>query len=187
MSAVESTSSVLKVERSSAGSTAFDSFFSPYAFRADYHRPSAGKISTDSANTKGITGMFKHSWISMFAGFLVFVPVHAQEPGTETIADVRCIVVGMKIGASGNSTQKSVAMMTTLYYIGRIDGREPKLDIEDILVMVFVKMTAPQFASEATRCGTHLTEKGKEISKIGKDMAELGQKMLDKSNQPTNN
>jgi hypothetical protein len=131
--------------------------------------------------------MFKYSWISVFAGFFVLVPVHAQGPETETIADVRCIVVGMKIGTSGNSTQQSVAMMTTLYYIGRIDGREPKLDIEDLLAKEFLKMTAPQFASEATRCGTHLTEKGKEISKIGKDMAELGQKMLDKSNPPTNN
>jgi hypothetical protein len=76
-------------------------------------------------------------------------------------------------------------MMTVLYYIGRIDGREPGLDIEVLLAKESVKMTPADFSREATRCGGHLTEKGKEITKMGEDMTELGRKMLDKTNPPS--
>jgi hypothetical protein len=40
---------------------------------------------------KGITGMIKYSCVSVLAGLLVLVPVHAKGPETETIADVRCM------------------------------------------------------------------------------------------------
>ena len=129
--------------------------------------------------------MFKSSWGIMFAGLLILLPAYAQATESDTIEDVRCVVVGMKIGSSGNSTQQSAAMMTVLYYIGRIDGREPALDIEVMLAKEFVKMTPADFRREATRCGGHLTEKGKEITKMGEDMTELGRKMLDKTNPST--
>jgi len=129
--------------------------------------------------------MFKTSWGSLLGGILVLLPAYAQAPQGETIEDVRCVIVGMKMGSTGNSTQQSAGMMTALYYIGRLDGREPKLDIEVLLAKELVKMTPADFSREATRCGSHLTEKGKEITKIGEDMTELGRKMLDKTSPPS--
>jgi hypothetical protein len=129
--------------------------------------------------------MFKYHWMSALAGLCVLLPVYAQAPQDETVADMRCIVVGMKIGGSGNSTQQAAALMSVLYYIGRIDGREPALDLEVMLAKEFIKMTPADFSREAARCGNHLTEKGKEITKMGEDMTELGRKMLDKTNPPS--
>jgi hypothetical protein len=128
--------------------------------------------------------MFKSNWANVLAGFLFLLPAYAQAPQGDTIEDVRCVIVGMKLVGSGNSTQQSAGMMDALYYIGRLDGREPKLDIEVLLAKEFVKMTPTDFSHEATRCGGHLTEKGKEITKMGEDMTELGRKMLDKTNPP---
>lgn len=127
--------------------------------------------------------MFKYSWTIVLAGLCVLLPAYAQAPQGDTIADVRCVIVGMKLGGSGNSTQQTAGMMTALYYIGRIDGREPALDMEVLLTKEFVKMTAADLSREASRCGSHLTEKGKEITKIGEHMTELG-KMLDKDKPP---
>jgi hypothetical protein len=129
--------------------------------------------------------MLKSSWGSVLAGLLVLLPAYAQAPQSDTIDDVRCVVVGMWIAGSGNSTQQSAGMMDALYYIGRLDGREPKLDVEALLVKEFVKMTPADFSREATRCGSHLAEKGKEITKMGQDMTELGRKMPDKRDPPS--
>jgi hypothetical protein len=129
--------------------------------------------------------MFKSSWARVLVGLLVLLPAYAQAPQGDTIEDVRCVIVGMKIAGSGNSTQQSAGMMDALYYIGQLDGREPQLDIEVLLAKEFVKMTPADFSREATRCGSHLTEKGKEITKIGEDMTELGRKMLNKTNPPS--
>ncbi len=76
--------------------------------------------------------------------------------------------------------------MAGLYYVGRIDGRQPKLDIEVLLAKELVKMSAPDFGREASRCEGHLTEKGKELAKIGEDLVELGQKMRDQKNPASN-
>jgi hypothetical protein len=129
--------------------------------------------------------MIKYNWMSVLAGLCVLLPVYAQAPQGETVDDMRCVIVGMKIGGSGSSTQQSAAMMTILYYIGRIDGRQPALDIEVMLAKEFIKMTPADFSRDATRCGSHLTEKGKQITKMGEDMTELGRKMLDKTNPPS--
>jgi hypothetical protein len=128
--------------------------------------------------------MFKCNWTGALAGLCVLLPAYAQAPQGGITDDVRCVVVGMKIGASGNPTQQSAAMMTVLYYIGRTDGRDPALDIEVLLAKEFVNMTSADFSREASRCGNHLTEKGKEITRMGEDMTELGKKMLDKANPP---
>ena len=129
--------------------------------------------------------MFKYTWMSALAGLCVLLPVYAQAPQGETFADLRCVIVGMKIGGTGNSTQQSAAMMSILYYIGRIDGRDPGLDIEVTLAKEFIKMTPANFGLEATRCGNHLTKRGKEITKMGEDMTELGRKMLENPNPPS--
>jgi hypothetical protein len=130
--------------------------------------------------------MCKYVCLSLLAGFLAIVSVNTQAQDSETIGDVRCVVVGIKIGGTSNAAQQSAGLLLTMYYIGRLDGRVPKLDFEGLLAKEAIKMTALEFKSEASRCGIHLTQKGEQITKIGKDMSELGQKMLDKANTPSN-
>jgi hypothetical protein len=59
---------------------------------------------------------------------LASMPISAQE--AVNIADIRCVVVGMKMTGAANSPDQSRGFLLTLYYIGRLDGRSPKLDIE---------------------------------------------------------
>jgi hypothetical protein len=128
--------------------------------------------------------MFKHCCVTVLTGFLVLMPAHALVPEDESIADVRCVIIGVKIAASADSAQQSAGVMAALYYIGRIDGREPTLNIETVLAKEVVNMTPTEFSSEAIRCGKHLTERGQEITKLGRDLAELAQKMPGKPKPP---
>ena len=68
----------------------------------------------------------------------------------------------------------------TLYYIGRLDGRRPQLDIEHLLIEETRKMADADYASEEKRCGTRLAEKGQQITEIGKHLVESGKKAPDR-------
>ena len=89
-----------------------------------------------------------------------------------TIADVRCVVVGMQIAGVANSSQQSRGIFMTLYYIGRLDGRGVKVNVEALIVQEANKMTSVDYVSESKRCEAGLTEKGQQITQIGRDLTE---------------
>lgn len=60
----------------------------------------------------------------------------------------------------------------TLYYLGRLDGRGTKLDIESLIAAEVSKMTSDDYASEMKRCEAGLREKGQQIMQIGRDLTE---------------
>lgn len=103
-----------------------------------------------------------------------------------TIADVRCVVVGMQIFDSDNSAQQATGMSLSLYYIGRLNGRMPQLDIEKLLVEEANKMTASESASEAKRCGAGISAIAEQISRVGNDFLERHRRPPIHSKTPSN-
>ena len=92
---------------------------------------------------------------------------NARATDQRTMSDIRCIVVAIKMRAGGGSAQKASAAMITLYYLGRLDGRTPGLDVAGLISKEAGKMNAADLRSDATRCGRVLVEKGREIQSIG--------------------
>jgi hypothetical protein len=113
----------------------------------------------------------------------VLPPAQAQDP--DSTADVRCILVGFRLGQMPDQTQRSSGMMLALYYIGRLDGREPQLDIEKLVVEQLASMTSADYASEAVRCGNSLTTKGQQITRIGQNLIKRGQAMQKPKSTPS--
>lgn len=101
---------------------------------------------------------------------LMVASLRADAQDAATISDVRCVVVGMQIYGSGDSTQQATGMWLSLYYIGQIHGRAPQLDIEHLLVEEANKMTASDSASEAKRCGAGLSAIAEQIARVGNDL-----------------
>lgn len=89
-----------------------------------------------------------------------------------TIADVRCVVVGLRLSNDADARQRSAGLMTTLYYMGRLDGRVPALDLEAALLKEINTMTASDYVSEGMRCGAALSARGEQVTQIGKDLSE---------------
>jgi len=85
-----------------------------------------------------------------------------------------------------DASRQSAGTMLTLYYIGRLEGRLPKLDLEELIVKEITTMMPDEFDSETKRCGLGLTEKGRQITTIGSDIAERERRMLEKPTPPTN-
>jgi len=114
--------------------------------------------------------MIRNYCLSMLlaAAAMVSLPVCAQD--AETIADVRCVAVGIRDAELPNSTQKSTGTLLVLYYVGRLDGRNPTLDLEKLLADQIAKMTDADYASESRRCGQSLSAKGAQITHLGEDL-----------------
>jgi len=117
---------------------------------------------------------------------LLVASVRAEAQDAETIADVRCVAVGMQIYNSVDSTQQATGMWLSLYYIGQLRGRAPQLDIENLIVEEANKMTASDSAAEAKRCGAGLSAIAEQISRIGNDLLQRHRKPPGHSSTPSN-
>jgi hypothetical protein len=96
--------------------------------------------------------------------------VLVTDKSPDTIDDIRCLAAGLRFAEMPDSHQKSTGMLMVLYYIGRLDGRNPDLDIEGLLTEQISKLTAAEYAALATRCGNNLSAKGQQISHLGDKM-----------------
>src|ERR1700685_3052113 len=94
--------------------------------------------------------------LSLFVAALTLVPLRVMAQNADTVADVRCVAVGIRSAELPDSRQKSTGLLMALYFIGRLDGRDPKLDLEAMLSAQLSKMTAADFTAEAARCGNSL-------------------------------
>ena len=118
----------------------------------------------------------KH-WLALLAAALTLIPLEVMAQDADTVADVRCVAVGIRSAALPDSHQKSAGLLMALYFIGRLDGRDPKLDLEAMLSEQLSKMTAADFTTETARCGNSLTAKGAQITRVGQDLLkQLGAK-----------
>jgi hypothetical protein len=64
--------------------------------------------------------------------------------------------------------------MLTIYFLGRIDGRAPAVDLQGLLVQQVKNMNEAALKGAATRCGAELSTKGVEITRIGRRLEALG-------------
>jgi hypothetical protein len=121
--------------------------------------------------------MSRTHWLSLLVAALPIVPLQVMAQDADTVADVRCVAVGIRSAELPDSRQKSTGLLMALYFIGRLDGRDPKLDLEALLSEQLAKMSAADFTTEATRCGNSLATKGAQITKVGQDLLkQLGAK-----------
>jgi hypothetical protein len=116
--------------------------------------------------------------IAVLVGILSLLSAQVRAQNAETVADVRCVIVGMRMIEMTNQTYRASGMMATLYYIGRLDGRTPNLNLENLIFKELKTMTAVDYSAEAKRCGIALTARGQEITKMGKDLVERGHEMM---------
>jgi len=114
------------------------------------------------------------------AAALLFAPVEGGEAVATNAgdaaqsADVRCLIVMLRLQASSNETAKSSSLLGSMYYLGKLDGRAPSLDLEAALIEQFGKMQAADTKNEAVRCGNEMSTRGQAFEKIGEDLSKKG-------------
>jgi hypothetical protein len=102
------------------------------------------------------------------AASLSFAAVSGVRAETaETTADLRCLVVSFVGVNNPDPALAQAATMAALYYLGRIDAREPELDLEKKLENPEAVFAGRNMAEVAKACGETLSERGQELQDIG--------------------
>jgi hypothetical protein len=99
----------------------------------------------------------------------------ASAQDAETIADLRCLIIGFKFAGSPTESLKQAGLIETLYYLGRIDARNPNIDLENQVANVLAKMTESDVKAESRRCGAVLSQRGEALQQLGKNIISRGQ------------
>ena len=87
----------------------------------------------------------------------------ASAQTAETAADFRCAVISVKNGSQLDQAWPGGSVIMLMYYLGRIEGREPTLDaIERLKIEANAALDwTEEFGnSEAKRCGDALVTMG---------------------------
>src|SRR6266850_5941521 len=91
----------------------------------------------------------------------------------ESTNDVRCLVAVSRLVDINAETKKlseeaaqTTALLGTMYFMGKLEGRNPRLNIENAMVAEASKMTVEQLQSELIRCGGEMRTIGQKWDDI---------------------
>jgi hypothetical protein len=100
------------------------------------------------------------------------ISTKADEPlSPATVADVRCVVVGSV--AADDPAHASSAALLTLYFLGRIDGREPaSFNLSQAMLAQIRLMSQEDLSAEGKRCGKELEGRAVYMTEVGKTLME---------------
>ena len=88
--------------------------------------------------------------------------------------DLHCFIVALNAAASDDASRKAAGTIMTVYYMGRLDGRTPDLDLKTRLVTEVRKMTSGQLQADAARCSAEMSARAKALETLAGVLASPG-------------
>jgi hypothetical protein len=101
-------------------------------------------------------------------GLGLAVPAMAELPA-QVEGDLRCVtILSAATGNAPEGEQRLQMIAAAMYFIGRVDGAAPTLDLKTEIKRILPSLTASNMPDEAKRCGAILIEKGTKLQDVGK-------------------
>lgn len=111
------------------------------------------------------------------ATFLAAAGAAVAQPRDAATDDLACMVVTMIAGSKVTDPAAKQGIMAGFgYYMGRLKGREPGIDLKTRLIVESKAMVADpvRMRTEATRCGADMQAWGRETKEIGQALIAEG-------------
>jgi len=100
---------------------------------------------------------------------LAAAPLSAQTGEAE--ADLNCTaILATRISDTEPGEKRSGMIAGLMYYIGKLEGRNPQIDLKAELKRTYATLTHERAAAEAQRCDSSLSTKGQSLQKIGSEL-----------------
>jgi hypothetical protein len=83
--------------------------------------------------------------------------------------DLRCLIAMGSASAPGSDTPEDLKpslLSGSMYYLGKVEGRDPDLDLEKLIADEAQKMVPEDMQDELVRCGRELGSRGEEMTSI---------------------
>jgi hypothetical protein len=84
----------------------------------------------------------------------------------ETSDDIKCLAIGFKLAASPDPDDQSVGLLSTMYWLGKLDGMTPKVDLEKQMQEGAFDMKAADERAEALHCAAALKPRGEFLTNL---------------------
>jgi len=94
----------------------------------------------------------------------------ARAQDSDTLSDIRCLVVALDMDKSPDPQMRSLATSAGLYFVGRLRGRAPELDLETAIVQQLRIMSPQDLMSEGNRCGAILAGQADRLVILGEHL-----------------
>jgi len=98
----------------------------------------------------------------------------ARAAEDENAADIRCVVVAFGMMQSTDPQVKALATGAGLYFVGRIRGRSPDLDLESAIANEAGRMAPEDYRDDLQRCGHELQAEGGRLKDLVDDLKKKG-------------
>lgn len=100
---------------------------------------------------------------------IMAIPAAHASPGDAANAqDAQCVVIGARISASPDQQQRASGQLLTVYFLGRIEGRSPGINLEKLIELQATAMTRDDERRALQRCGKEFASQGTELVRIGR-------------------
>jgi hypothetical protein len=110
--------------------------------------------------------------VAMVLALTAAATARAETP--ETTTDLKCLVFSMTMSGNSDAAKSAVGSMVALYFLGRLDGREPTLNLEKRLGDPDLQLKQAEFARVGMACGGMLQTRGSELAAIGGRLKAIG-------------
>ncbi|HEX8527535.1 hypothetical protein [Allosphingosinicella sp.] len=95
-------------------------------------------------------------------------------PNAQTKEDVHCLLAAASLTESKDEKIKQVGAAGALYYLGRLDGRTPDLDIEAVVAAEADAVARAEQGPLLKKCGDTLQRRGDYLVSAGKALEKRG-------------
>lgn len=112
----------------------------------------------------------------------------AQAADDPTEADLRCFTAMSQAGGGDTVSDDTRAQLASgaLYFLGKLDGREPDLDLESALAERAKKLKPKQLRREMARCSAELKSRAQILQSIGDNLRARADDQGDADSAPPN-
>jgi len=113
---------------------------------------------------------------AVIASVTAVTPAAAQtDPALD--ADLRCALVGLSLAGLNGATpeQQQAGTLVSLFYIGRLQGRAPSINLESEIEALSGRVTPTEMQAEGQRCGAEMTAVGQSLIAMGQNMQRRAQ------------
>ena len=101
-------------------------------------------------------------------------PAPAAPASDQNGRDARCLIVSSALTDSDDAEVRTAGLIAAQYYLGRIDGRSPGVDLEALLIREAERLPPADQQALLTSCGAVLEQRGKALEAIGDRMTKMG-------------
>ena len=101
----------------------------------------------------------------MIGSTIPFSALSAQDTAFQE--DLKCFGAISQLAISDDAETKSVGMMGSVFFAGKIFGANPDIDLNAALLSVAQSLEPEDMSQLFERCGAELTRRGKQVEAAG--------------------